>query len=174
MKILKIIISLAIIVALLGFFAPAETTMQRETVINAPIEEVYRTVNNIKRFNDWSPWHSLDPENTRYEFRGPASGPGAFMSWSSDNPNVGSGSQEITASQAPNHVSLALDFGEMGTADADYRLNTTEGGTRIIWGFTGKNEGFVAKLMGLVTPLFLGPVYEQGLENLRNLIESDA
>jgi hypothetical protein len=143
-------------------------------VINAPIGKVYDVVNNMKRFNDWSPWHSLDPENTRYEFRGPASGPGAYMNWSSENPNVGSGEQEITSSEAPSYVAVALDFGEMGTADAEYMLSETDGGTRIVWGFIGHNEGFVQKLMGLLTPLFLGPVYEQGLENLKNLIESEA
>lgn len=171
MRLIKFIVAILILAALVAFAAPKQTSLQREISINASIDEVFDVVNNMRRFNEWSPWHSLDPD-TEYQFEGPDSGTGAFMSWESDNSNVGSGSQLITSSTAPSHVELSLDFGEQGTAEAEYILSQEDGVTTVIWGFESVNEGLVAKLFGLITPLFLGPVYEQGLENLKTSIET--
>src|SRR5687768_16137163 len=86
-----------------GYLLPSEVTVQRQTVINAPPEMGFALVGGYKRFNEWSPWAELDPK-TVYTFEGPESGAGAKMTWASNDPNVGAGSQTITADVPNSHV----------------------------------------------------------------------
>jgi uncharacterized protein YndB with AHSA1/START domain len=125
MKILKKIVigvvALLALLVLIGFMLPAKTHVARSVVINAPAETVFTLINNFHEFNRWSPWAQRDPE-TRYQFEGPESGVGAKMSWASDKPEVGSGSQTIIEAEANTTVVTALDFGEHGVATARYSL----------------------------------------------------
>ncbi len=94
------------------------------------------------------------------------------MVWTSDEPKVGSGSQEIVESVPDALVVTALDFGDMGTADARFVLEPTAAGTRLTWGFvtdTGYNP--VMRWMGLKLDDWVGADYEAGLARLKALAE---
>lgn len=171
-----ILIALTVVVAALavgGLLLPATAHVERTTLIDAPRPTVFAVVNSFARFNEWSPWHERDPA-TRYEFSGPAFGVGARMTWTSENPEVGSGSQEITASTPFELVEVHLDFAAQGTAQAFYRLTEVDGGTQVTWGF---DTDFGFDLIGRYLGRFLfddwiGPDYEHGLANLKTLAEA--
>ena len=55
------------------------------------------------------------------------------MSWKSDLEEVGSGSQEIVESVENRKVATALDFGEMGTADAAFLMEPEGTATKVTW-----------------------------------------
>ena len=113
---------------------PAKTHVERTSEIDAPPQAVYALINDFRRFNEWSPWAGIDPAAS-YRFQGPERGLGAKMSWSSENRQVGSGSQEIIADEPYRRLAVALDFGDMGEAVAHYRLEPLDDGTRITWSF---------------------------------------
>ncbi|WP_323844835.1 SRPBCC family protein [Microbulbifer magnicolonia] len=171
--ILYVLIFLALLV-LAGFMFPREVTLERSVYIAKPPEAVFPYVNDFRNFNSWSPWHQLDP-NTQYEYKGPQEGTGAVMSWTSEDPNVGSGSQTITASEPYSLVRTALDFGEQGNATAEFRLRPQDSGTNITWQFnTDMGAGPIGRWMGLLVEKMVGESYEQGLTKLKNLVESEA
>lgn len=171
--ILYILVFLALLV-LAGFLFPREVALERSVYIAKPPQAVFPYVNNSRNFNSWSPWYQLDP-NTKYEYSGPDEGVGAMMSWSSDNPNVGSGSQTITASEPYSLVRTELDFGEQGDATAEFRLQPQGSGTNVTWQFsTDMGGGPIARWMGLLVKKMVGESYEQGLDKLKNLVESEA
>ena len=103
------------------------------------------------------------------------------MEWKSDHPDVGNGAQEITALNAPNSVSAALDFGDMGRADATFTLSPAgDGTTKVVWGFdTNMREGVPIYMQPMSTYFrffmegMLGPQYEQGLANLKEVAEAN-
>jgi len=138
-------------------------------------EEVFSVVNDMSRFNEWSPWAKLDP-NTKYTMDGPPAGVGAKMSWTSANENVGNGSQEIIESTQYSLVKTKLDLGENGTAFATFTFAPGEGGTKVTWAFDsdmGMNP--IARYMGFF--LFdgmIGKDYEAGLANLKTIVEKTA
>ena len=108
-------------------------------------------------------------------YSGPASGVGNRLVWESEHPQVGSGTQEIIASEENSLVRTALDFGAMGTATARFELNPDGEVTELTWGFvtdTGMNP--IARWMGLMMDRLVGPDYENGLARLKELIESGA
>jgi effector-binding domain-containing protein len=171
-KIALVLAGLVVVLVVVAFFLPAKAHVERQTLIQAPKATVFTLVNGYKNFNKWSPWHDLDP-NTQYTYSGPAQGVGTKMSWTSQNPNVGSGSQEIIESQPWDLVKTNLDFGAQGTAIAFFRLASEGEATRVIWGFdTDLGNNPVSRYFGLFFDRLIGADYEKGLAALKKLAES--
>lgn len=173
----KALIGLAGFVALLvviGLFLPSSAHVERSVTIQAPPSAVFPLINDLRAFNEWSPWARIDP-NTQYRFEGPESGTGAKMTWASEHPDVGSGSQEIIASEADRRVTVALDFGAQGTATAYYDILAQDDGTLVTWGFdTDFGYDLVSRYFGLLFDRLIGADYEKGLVNLKELAESQS
>jgi uncharacterized protein YndB with AHSA1/START domain len=164
----------ALIVAFVagGYVLPGEAVVQRSININAPPEKVYAVVGNMKRFNEWSPWADLDP-TTKYTFEGPESGVGQKMSWASNNPNVGVGSQTIVEAVENSSTVTELDFGDMGKARASINLAAVSGGTAVTWGFKSTLKSASERWLGLMFDRWIGADYAKGLERLKALVEKE-
>ncbi|MGB9142681.1 MAG: SRPBCC family protein, partial [Aestuariivirga sp.] len=96
------------------------------------------------------------------------------MSWASNNPNVGSGSQVITESVPNSRVGVDLDFGAMGKSQAYWDLKPEGTGTSATWGFKMKLDGMMDRWFGLLMDRFIGPDYEKGLARVKALAEKEA
>ena len=170
---LYILIFLALLV-LAGFLFPRVATTERSVYIAEPPDVVFPYVNNFRNFNKWSPWYQIDP-NTEYTYSGGAEGAGAAMSWTSDDPKVGSGSQTITASEPYSRVATDLDFGAQGKAKAEFKLVPQGEGTNITWTFSSEmGSGPIARWMGLMVSRMVGTSYEQGLQKLKAVVEEES
>ena len=171
---LRVLTGVAVIVGVLiviGFFLPNAAHVERRITIQAPPSVVFSVVNDIKAFNQWSPWARIDPD-TKYIFEGPQTGIGARMVWASDNPGVGSGSQEIIESEPDRRVAVALDFGEQGNGTAYYDIQPEGINTLITWGFdTQFGYDLVGRYFGLMLDKLVGAEYDKGLSNLKVLVE---
>jgi carbon monoxide dehydrogenase subunit G len=174
---LKWIIWLVVVVIVVfiggGYVLPGETVVQRQIVIAAPPEKVFVIVGNMKRFNEWSPWADIDP-NIQYKFEGPETGVGQKMSWTSNNPDVGNGSQTITSFEENKRTTVDLDFGDMGKAVASMELAPVSGGTGVTWGFKTELKGVMERWFGLMFDRWIGADYEKGLAKLKALAEKEA
>ena len=171
----KFVVGLLVLVALvvvIGLFLPSTAHVERSVQIAAAPHVVFTLVDNLRNFNRWSPWAERDPE-TVYTFSGPDAGVGATMSWASDNPQVGAGSQRLTTSQPHSRVEAQLDFGAQGTAESFFDLQPADDGTAVTWGFdTDFGLDLVGRYMGLMFDSWIGADYEAGLANLKALAES--
>lgn len=171
-RILTGVVGLILLLIIVSFFLPREVAVARDIRIDAPAAQVFPHVNSLEATKGWSPWLHKDP-SVQLNFTGPETGVGAAMTWASDHPSVGSGSQEIIASTENRSVTTALDFGDMGTATAQFTLDPEGDGTKVTWGFvtdTGFNP--MARWMGLMMDGWVGPDYEDGLARLKALVES--
>lgn len=175
MKLLKnFALSLATLILILavgGFILPSHTEVYRSIEIQRETSRVYNVLDNYKEFTLWSPWASKDPD-TKYTYSGAVKGVGAKMSWQSDSQDVGSGSQEITEVVPNKLINIKLRFDGQGEADAMYMLESKEGHTLLTWGFRA-DHGYnpISRYFGLMFDSMIGPDYEQGLSNLKNLLE---
>ena len=109
MRLILGLCALAVILAGVALALPGHVTVARSMVINAPESIVFPYLNNVRRFGDWSPWASRDPELT-VSYSGPDQGKGAKVEWTSSKASVGTGSMEITESNPNRHIDLAVDF----------------------------------------------------------------
>lgn len=157
----------------IGLMLPSQGRLSRQIVIEAPPQAVFDVLNSFERFNEWSPWAALDPA-TRYVQEGPATGVGAVHAWSSDDPQVGSGRQEIIESQPYERIAVRLSFSGFDAENlSQYRLRPVENGTEVVWDYqTDVGNHLLGRYFLLMLDGMLGPQYEQGLSRLKQLIET--
>ena len=177
MRILKrLLIGLVVLVVLVvavSQLLPGQVMVARSISIAAPAEAVFPYVNDLRKTNEWSPWVARDPDMTQV-FEGPDQGVGMKVTWESDNPEVGSGNQEIIESVENQKVRVALDFGDHGTANAGFLLEPVDDGTKLTWDFeTDLGRNPIARYMGLMFDSWIGTDYETGLANIKTLVESE-
>ena len=169
-------LGLAVLVLVaIAYILPGSVQVERATVIDARPGDVFALVNSFEKFNAWSPWYEKDPEGD-YRIEGPNEGVGARMTWASDKPGVGSGSQEIIESVPDKLVRTKLDFGEMGDANAFFKIEPRgEDRTHLVWGFdTDLGLNPISRYFGLMFEKWIGPDYENGLAKLKNLAEQQS
>ncbi len=166
------IIGIVVILVAVAYVLPREVTAERAVIINAPPAEIFPHIVSLKANEAWSPWLDRDPDVVLV-YDGPDAGVGSKLTWASDNPQVGNGSNVITAVEQDRRVDTALDFGDMGTANAWVTLDPVTGGTEVKWGFTtdtGMNP--IARWIGLMMDDWVGADYEEGLNRLKALVEA--
>jgi uncharacterized protein YndB with AHSA1/START domain len=154
-----------------AYVLPADVSVRRSIVVDAPPAKVFPLVNDLKAFSQWSPWSAADPKLS-VTFAGPDAGAGQSMTWASDNPNVGKGTQTITASEPDRRVSSALDFGDMGKATAYFELAAEGAGTKVTWGLDTIMNSPFERWLGLWLDGAIGAEYERGLVRLKALAET--
>ncbi len=177
MKILKYVLGIIVVLVILfmagGMLLPSEQHVERSVVIEADSAEVFALVSDLRAFNEWSPWADIDPDGTVYEFSGPATGVGSKVKWSSEHPNVGTGTQEIIEFKPNSMVKTELRFEGFDTPSyGSFKLEPADGGTRVTWAFDANFDNMIGRWMGLMMDNWVGGDYERGLERLKKLAES--
>ena len=178
----KILLWTAALVAVLivGFVAvvamqPDDFVITRSTTIDAPPAAVFAHINDLRKWQAWSPWAQLDP-NAKNTFEGPTNGEGASFSWSG-NDKVGEGKMTITESKPHEFVRMKLQFVRPmeDQADTDFVLEPVDGKTDVTWTMAGKNE-LMSKAMCLVMDMdaIVGGEFEKGLASLKSIVENEA
>lgn len=170
--VLRTVIGLIIVLAALSLLLPRHAHVERSVVMAAAPSAVFAYINDLSQFNKWSPWAQIDPA-TQYAFTGPTSGVGATMTWQSEHPHVGNGTQEIIESVPDEHVTTRLRFAGEGDATATIALAPEPNGTRVTWSFDsdlGLNP--LSRYFGLMLDSMIGSNYEQGLATLKSLAEA--
>lgn len=172
-----VIVIIAVLAALAVFInaRPSEFTVSRSITVDAPPSAVFPHVNDLRKWEAWSPWAKLDPD-AKTTFEGPAAGTGAVMAWDG-NKNIGAGRMTITASRADEAVRLQLDFVRpfKGTSTSSFDFKAEGGKTLVVWGMQGKNN-FMGKVMGLFMNCekMVGEQYEKGLNQIKAVAEGKA
>lgn len=158
--------------AILGLIAPREVSLSRSTVIDAPQEMVFNTVNDLKTWESWSPWKEMDPE-MKVTMGTPSVGEGASYSWVGEI--SGEGEMSITSVSPPENLTTRVEFKGQGGADAAWSFQPVEGGTEATWAFhTVFPYPFNAMLLFQDFPGAIAKDYDRGLELLKAQVEAKA
>lgn len=169
---------IALLVAALLIYAAmqsADFTISRSTTIAAPPEVVFAEVDDLRRWQDWSPWAKLDPY-AKSDFSGPEKGDGAGFAWSG-NSRIGTGAMTIVESRPNERIRIRLDFLKpmRATNEALFTFQPEGAGTRVQWQMTGQNS-FTGRLACMVMDMdkAVGGEFEKGLAAMKTKIESAA
>lgn len=157
----------------IGFFLPDEYGTERSITINAPAEQVFQQVNNLKMWENWSPWNAMDSEmEISYSSENPV-GEGAWYSWESDNSQVGIGKTAIIESQENRLIRMEFNFGQNAemVGFGKWTFEPVENGTKVTWGMNGMARNFGERYFGILMGQMVGGAFEQGLGNLKNFVE---
>jgi len=175
MKILKrLIIGILMllgIVLVLAAFAPKEVNVSKTTSINASQADVFRAINELKTWEEWSPWKYHD-ETIKNVYSEQSAGQGAYYTWTSEN--SGAGQMTITDTYEMDSLKTLLEFDGQGNATADFSLKPVEDGTEVTWTFhSDMTYPFNAMLLFRDMEGMLGDYYEEGLGYLKTYVESN-
>jgi uncharacterized protein YndB with AHSA1/START domain len=176
MKTLKIIsmVVLAIIViqAIVIAMQPEKAHIEKSIVINAPADSIFPEVSNYRNFSTWSPWTKMDPE-VKQSFDETQASVGSTMSW--DGPKTGKGLMKVEEIEENKRVKSSMTFGGYnGKFYSEFILTPEENGTRVTWTYEGHNAGLTGKAMWVVIGSMLSSQYDQGLKDLKDLVEHRA
>ncbi len=173
MKILlKILGGLAVLVLLLvlvAFALPRHYQIERSLVVNAKPEAVLAQMADLRSWKNWGAWQERDP-GMKLSYSEKSTGIGAWSAWESKS--EGNGKMTITE-QTPGKVTYLLEFPDMGMqSNGSIELRTQVGGIQVVWvdagdlGMSPLNRWF-----GLFLDKMIGPDFERGLANLKQLVE---
>ncbi|HSY16944.1 MAG TPA: SRPBCC family protein [Candidatus Acidoferrales bacterium] len=164
-------IALVFIIVVTG--QPGEFKVSRSATISALPDKVFPHVNDLHKWEAWSPWAKLDP-NAKNTFDGPALGTGSSMAWDGNN-KVGSGKMTITDSKPGEAIRFQLVFLKpmQATNTAEFTFRPEGDQTVVVWSMAGKNS-FAGKMFGLLMNCdkMCGDQFERGLASLKRLAEA--
>ncbi len=171
----KILIALVVIVAaflVVVAMQPSEFRVERTTTIAAPPEAVFPHVNDLHKWDAWSPWAKLDP-NAKVGFDGPDAGEGAAMDWAG-NKEVGAGKMTITESKPNELIKFRIDFTEpfAGTSTSSFAFKPEGDKTAVAWSMEAHHT-FLEKAICLVMNgkgMVEGQL-DEGLAKLKSVVE---
>ena len=152
---------------------PAEFRILRTTSIKAPPAIVFAQVNDLHKWQAWSPWAKLDPM-AKNSFEGPGAGTGAIFGWVGNN-QVGEGRMTITESQPDTRVCFKLDFLKpfKATHTAEFSFKPVGDQTLVNWSMSGTNNFmFKAVRLFMNCDKMVGDQFEKGLVDLKAISES--
>ena len=171
----KILIAVVIVVlGLAAFIAtrPGEFEVSRSATFAAPAGAVFAQVDELRKWQAWSPWAKKDPQ-MKQTYEGPPAGTGAVTSWMG-NKDVGEGRMTIVDSRPGELIRFKLEFLKpfAATNSAEFSFQEQGGRTAVTWSMRGQNN-FVGKAMGVVFDFdqMIGADFEAGLASLKTLVE---
>ena len=171
---IKILIGLGILLVVFIIVVatrPADFRVSRSATIPAPADLVFAQVNDLHKFQDWSPWAKIDP-NCKLTFDGPPAGVGASFSWAG-NKDVGEGRMTVIESKPDEVVKFRLEFLKPFKATNTAELNFKAAGnqTDVTWSMYGQNN-FMMKAFSMFMDCdkMVGPDFEKGLANLKQIV----
>lgn len=163
--------AVAALLLAIGFMLPSQFKVQRSAQIAAPADKVYALIADPREWKRWGAWSARDPA-MKMEYSGATSGTGAKWSWQSAS--EGNGAMEFTAAVPLERVAYLLTFPDMGMqARGELRIAPAANGVLVTWTNEGDMGGNpINRWFGLFMDKLVGPDFETGLENLKNLAET--
>ncbi len=174
-KVLKILAVTVGVFFIIVLAQPCEFKVSRSITIHAPVAAIFTQVNDHHNWMNWSPFTKLDPD-AKFSYEGPIAGEGAIIHWAG-NSQMGVGTSTITESIPGKRVRFQLDFVKpmAGTDMAEFTFRPSGNATEVTWTMEGENS-FIGKSMNLIMNCkkMVGEQFEQGLGNLKSLVEKRA
>ena len=171
----KTLIAVAVVVlGLVAFVAtrPGEFQVARTATFAAPAPAVFAQVNELRKWEAWSPWAKKDPQ-MKQVYEGAPAGTGAVTSWQG-NKDVGEGRMTIVESRPAERIRIKLEFFKpfAATNSGEFSFKEEGGRTAVTWSMRGQNN-FIGKAMCLLFDMdkMVGGDFEAGLASMKTIVE---
>ncbi|MFT5731418.1 MAG: hypothetical protein ACJA2W_002511 [Planctomycetota bacterium] len=174
-KFIGIVLTLVIAFGFLvpQLFLSKSFAMDRGNVIDAPQAEIQAIVGDLSTWKDWTAWNKEADPSLVYTYIGEANTVGHSMEWTGDE--LGNGKLTLTGIK-PGQIDYDMEFEGDGNSRGAIILEPAvgkDGSTAVRWEFSGTMEGMpFNRYFGLLMEKMVGPDFEQGLVDLKALVES--
>lgn len=171
-KLLKwtLVLILVAVVAILaiGFFVlDGKYDVSREVTIKASPQAVHKQAGDLREWPNWLPFTKHDP-TIKVTIEKPT-GVGASQHWTGDS---GKGKLTFTASDEDKGVEFTMVFDDKYSSNGSLSYTKSGDETKVKWRMTGQNTDFVGKWMAAAMPTMVGPMFDEGLADLKAKVEA--
>ncbi|TCP28465.1 effector-binding domain-containing protein [Tenacibaculum skagerrakense] len=175
MKILKYTLLFLLVLILFGLIyvsmQSSDYNVSRSKVIEQPISKVFNTVNDLKTWEQWGPWH--DEDSTIVVTYGDKTvGVGASDSWTSKD---GPGAMKTVAVEMNKSILQEMRFGDYEPSEILWGFEDVGNGTKVTWTMRDDKAPFFFKVFSALSggwDNMLGPMLENGLNNLDGVVKA--
>lgn len=166
------IVAFLVLLLIVIAFQPSTFRIERRATIPAPPADVFAQVQNLHKWQAWSPWENIDPQFKR-TYSGSPAGVGAIYDWSG-NGEVGQGRMTILDCRPAEFIRIKLEFFKpfKGLSNAEFTfVPQGDNLTQVTWAMYGP-KNFLAKALHMVCSMekMIGGRFEKGLEKLKTVV----
>ncbi len=163
-----IIVLLAGLILIVPLFLPMTSSVKATKSIEASPITVFRQVNKLKNWKNWSPFEN---DSTMVNtFEGNDRGVGAIRSWSGDK--AGTGKMTIVESEPYTKITNKLEFAD-SKGIGSWKFDQQGDSVIVSWELTIKDLSYpFARLMGPLMKYAMDPLMNSGLSSLKEYCEN--
>ncbi|TSA50564.1 MAG: hypothetical protein D4R43_02090 [Sphingobacteriales bacterium] len=161
------LIGILALLLIVGLLLPSKVHFERTAILKAKPKAVFSLVNDLKKWDLWSPWYRMDPK-MKMNHGDTSEGIGGYYTWDSENNNVGNGTMKIVTSNPNESIKLEMNFMKQGVAYARFKFVPYGENTKTTWSMDA-DQGMnpVKRLFAyFLMDKMLGPIFESGLKNI--------
>jgi hypothetical protein len=171
--ILLVIGAIIILFLLVALFSKKGYAIEREVIINKPIQDVFNFIKHLRNQERFSKWVMMDP-NMKKDFRGSDGNVGFVYAWDG-NKKAGKGEQEITRIFEGKRVDIEVRFIRPfeGIAQTPFTTESVASDkTRVKWGMaTTLKYPMNVMLLFMNMDNILGKDIQSSLVTLKGILE---
>ncbi|MDQ1265527.1 MAG: hypothetical protein QG635_678 [Bacteroidota bacterium] len=167
--IMIVVVAVIALILIVMIFLPKNYHVERSIGIKAPINIVFDNIHNFHKWEKWDPWMKIDTTQKR-TYKGTGIGVGSAYTWVSENEQVGKGTMTIMESIPPTEIKILIEFEHQRQSNSQFHFEEKDGLTKLVWSISGE-VGFFWRWFALMMDGAVGPLFEKGLSNLKNLCE---
>ncbi len=164
-----VLLSFLAIALILPVIMHKEVTTSQFVIIEASPVVVFRQVNDLSNWKNWSPF-SLDDSRMSLNYSDSRIGEGATLDWTSKD--QGSGGLKIIKSEPYALIQSDLDFGNYGDATDEWVFEETDKGVKVSWSLKLSDLSYpFGRYFGFFLDGLMNPLQEKGLNKLKLISE---
>jgi len=168
--ILLVLLGIAILILIVGRFSRKDYSIQREIVINAPIQKVFDYLKLLKNQDNFNKWVMADP-STKKEFKGTDGTVGFIYAW--NGKKSGEGEQEIKNIAEGEKIETEIRFTRPMPAIAYANLFTealSDNQTKVSWSNTSTMKYPMNVMLPTIEKMLIKDM-DTSLANLKTVLE---
>ena len=172
--ILLIIAGITLLLLIIALFTKKKYYVQREIIINAPLQKVFGYIKQLKNWDNFNKWAMADPDMKR-EFKGTDGTVGFIYAWNG-NKKAGEGEKEIRAIVEGKSFGWEIRFVRPFTAIGYTNMSTeskSENQTKVTMSNTSKIK-FPLNIMVPMVEKMLPKDMDTSLATLKNVLEKQS
>lgn len=158
------------VVAITGiglFVLDGKYDVVRTTTIKASPEAVHAQVGDLREWPNWLPFTKHDP-SVKTTIEKPT-GVDAHQHWTCDH---GVGELTFTATDDQKGIEYNMLFDKTYASKGTISYAKEGDATKVTWRMTGQNTDFVGKWMAAAMGMMVGPMFDEGLADLKAKVET--
>lgn len=167
-SLLSITFGLVLVVTAIGVLLPSRLTVERATVIDQPVGEIFPWAADLKLWPLWTVWNITEDATLTYLYPGATTGLAGSMHWTAKK--MGAGSLIFTAFEPDKALRYEMRLPAHGTVvQGNIEFESAgAGATRVAW-FDEVELGHnpFKKLFGPLLRKMLGQAFERSLAGLK-------